>query len=114
MPQQQVILLRVAAPALVVAAHHVRGLVDLVQVAAGEARQPVGVLVLLRLSERRVATERDELVRLGIEAKLIDTPDRGDTRQIIGCAQRFTRASELQECLLPNRRVEVSIEARRP
>lgn len=67
-----------------------------------------------RLSEQRVATVKAELVRLGIDARLIDTEARGDRQQIEGCAQRFTRPSELQECLLPNRRVDVIVEARRP
>jgi outer membrane protein OmpA-like peptidoglycan-associated protein len=67
-----------------------------------------------RLSERRVQTVRDELVRLGIEARLIHTAAAGDLQQIQGCEARFARKSDLQECLLPNRRVEVVIEARRP
>jgi outer membrane protein OmpA-like peptidoglycan-associated protein len=67
-----------------------------------------------RLSERRVQTVRDELVRLGIDSRLIHTAAAGDQQQIQGCEARFTRKSDLQECLLPNRRVEVVIEARRP
>ena len=67
-----------------------------------------------RLSEKRVATVKAELVKLGIAADLISTSASGDTQQIQGCEQRYTRAADLQECLLPNRRVEVVIEARRP
>jgi OmpA-OmpF porin, OOP family len=67
-----------------------------------------------RLSEKRVATVREELIRLGIDAKLISTAASGDTQQVTGCAERFKRPAELQECLLPNRRVEVQVEARRP
>jgi outer membrane protein OmpA-like peptidoglycan-associated protein len=68
----------------------------------------------LRLSQRRVKTVQDELVRLGIDPKLITTGYSGDTQQVTGCEQRFTRAADLQECLLPNRRVEVQVDARRP
>lgn len=67
-----------------------------------------------RLSERRVETVKQELVRLGIDARLISTRASGDTQQVTGCEARFKSHAELQECLLPNRRVEVLIEARRP
>lgn len=67
-----------------------------------------------RLSERRVETVKQELTRLGIDARLISTGARGDTQQVTGCEARFKAKAELQECLLPNRRVEVLIEARRP
>jgi len=66
-----------------------------------------------RLSERRVATVREELVRLGVASGVITTGASGDTQQVEGCEARFTRPAELQECLLPNRRVEVTVEARR-
>lgn len=65
-----------------------------------------------QLSERRVATVRDMLVRLGVEARLIDTAARGDQQQVQGCENRFAKPADLQECLLPNRRVEVTISAR--
>jgi outer membrane protein OmpA-like peptidoglycan-associated protein len=67
-----------------------------------------------RLSERRVATVRDELVRLGLPAALIRTAASGDEQPVTDCEARFKGRTELQECLLPNRRVEVLIEARRP
>ena len=50
----------------------------------------------------------DELLRA------IQTVARGDQQQVQGCEQQFKRPADLQECLLPNRRVEVLIEARRP
>lgn len=65
------------------------------------------------LSEKRVATVRDELVRLGIAAGLISTSASGDTQQIEGCERRYANRADLQECLLPNRRVDVVVEARR-
>jgi OmpA-OmpF porin, OOP family len=67
-----------------------------------------------RLSEKRVATVKAELVKLGIDAQVVSTAAAGDTVQVTGCEARFPRPAELQECLLPNRRVEVLIEARRP
>ncbi len=67
-----------------------------------------------RLSEKRVATVKAELVRLGLDGKLVVTAAAGDTQQVSGCEARFPRPAELQECLLPNRRVEVTISARRP
>ncbi len=66
-----------------------------------------------RLSEKRVATVRDELVKLGIAAGVISTGASGDLQQIEGCEKRFTRRTDLQECLLPNRRVDVAVEVRK-
>lgn len=65
-----------------------------------------------RLSERRVQTVRDVLVGLGVDAKLITTAARGETQQIEPCQAGFRSQTELQECLLPNRRVEIEIDAR--
>jgi outer membrane protein OmpA-like peptidoglycan-associated protein len=66
-----------------------------------------------RLSERRVQTVREMLAKLGMDDKLVSTGARGDSEQVTACAARFKRQDELQECLLPNRRVEVLISARR-
>lgn len=65
------------------------------------------------LSEKRVQTVRNEMIRLGIDPKLITTDARGDTQQIEGCEARFKSQTDLRECLLPNRRVEVQIDARK-
>ncbi len=65
-----------------------------------------------RLSEKRVATVRDILVRLGIDAKRISTVARGDQQQVEACRSGYRSQAELQECLLPNRRVEVTIVTR--
>ena len=67
-----------------------------------------------RLSEQRVATVKAALVALGLDPQRISTAARGDAQPVQACAQRFSAVAELQECLLPNRRVEVLIEARRP
>ena len=55
-----------------------------------------------------------ELAKLGMAPPLMSTVASGDSQQIQGCEQRFKAQMDLQECLLPNRRVEVVIEARRP
>ncbi len=65
-----------------------------------------------RLSERRVQTVRDALVKLGVDGGRIQTDARGDVQQISGCEARFKSKADLEECLLPNRRVEVLIDAR--
>jgi outer membrane protein OmpA-like peptidoglycan-associated protein len=65
-----------------------------------------------RLSERRVQTVREMLVRLGLDAALISTMASGDSQQVESCELRFTRRVDLQECLLPNRRVEIVVELR--
>lgn len=66
------------------------------------------------LSEQRVATVKAALAQLGLSPALMTTGAGGDKQQVQGCEARFTRRAELQECLLPNRRVEVTISAQRP
>jgi len=67
-----------------------------------------------RLSEKRVDTVKAELARLGISPALLSSAARGDSQPVEGCERRFEATVDLQECLLPNRRVEVVIEAQRP
>ncbi len=67
-----------------------------------------------RLSEKRVQTVRAELRKLGIDDKLVSTDAKGDSSQVQACQARFKSKPDLEECLLPNRRVEVVISARRP
>jgi outer membrane protein OmpA-like peptidoglycan-associated protein len=67
-----------------------------------------------RLSERRVATVRDELVRLGIDPQRIRTEARGDGIPVVDCAGRGLSQAALRECLLPNRRVDVQVRTRSP
>jgi hypothetical protein len=50
--------------------------------------------------------------RLGLDAQLISAVASGDSQQVEGCELRFTRRVDLQECLLPNRRVEIVVELR--
>jgi len=63
------------------------------------------------LSEKRVATVRDELVRLGVDPARISTSARGDGVPVVDCSGRGLSAAALQECLLPNRRVDVQVRA---
>lgn len=66
-----------------------------------------------RLSERRVQTVRDMLAALGVPASLVQTRASGDAQPVTGCENRFRSQAELRECLLPNRRVEVTMSLRR-
>jgi outer membrane protein OmpA-like peptidoglycan-associated protein len=63
------------------------------------------------LSEKRVATVRDELVRLGIDPQRITTSARGDGTPVVDCSGRGLSQAALRECLLPNRRVDVQVRA---
>ncbi len=68
-----------------------------------------------RLSERRVSTVSAELQRLGFDAGVIKAVAGGDSQQVADCpAQRFKSKAALEECLLPNRRVEVVVQAVKP
>ena len=61
-----------------------------------------------KLSEDRVAAVKAYMVAAGIPANLISTSYKADDAQIDACTQaKFKNNAELQECLLPNRRVEV-------
>jgi outer membrane protein OmpA-like peptidoglycan-associated protein len=61
-----------------------------------------------KLSQDRVETIRAYMVNQGVPANLISTEFKADTQQIEACTKaKFRSNAELQECLLPNRRVEV-------
>ena len=67
-----------------------------------------------QLSARRVATVRAALARLGlpgIESAAFSTEALGDDRPVQACTGKFASRAELQECLLPNRRVELRVTA---
>lgn len=60
-----------------------------------------------RLSERRAATVRGLLVTRGFDARKIRIAAEGDAVQVAACERRPRAEPELEECLLPNRRVEM-------
>lgn len=62
-----------------------------------------------QLSEKRARTVREYLVSLGVDAALISFEYRGDTEQVAKCDGKFKNKRALEECLLPNRRVEVQL-----
>jgi outer membrane protein OmpA-like peptidoglycan-associated protein len=64
------------------------------------------------LSERRVASVRDFLVAQGIPADRIRLDARGDRQPRASC--EALAGTALQDCLLPDRRVEVLVTTRRP
>jgi OmpA-OmpF porin, OOP family len=62
----------------------------------------------VQLSQDRVNTIKTYMVNAGVPANLITTDFKADTTQIEACTKdKFRSSAELQECLLPNRRVEV-------
>jgi OmpA-OmpF porin, OOP family len=64
----------------------------------------------VKLSEDRVQTIKNYLVAAGVAGNLITTEYRADGQQIEACTKsKFRSTAELQECLLPNRRVEVIV-----
>lgn len=67
-----------------------------------------------RLSERRAQTVRELLAAWGVDVRNVSAGAFGDTQQVTACGERYKSAADLQECLLPNRRVEVEIIARHP
>lgn len=66
------------------------------------------------LSEQRVAAVRDHLVSLGLPAALMRTEAVGDRQPRTRCDGPALAGAALHACLLPDRRVEVTLVARRP
>ncbi|MDH4392266.1 MAG: OmpA family protein [Aquabacterium sp.] len=67
-----------------------------------------------QLSERRAATVRAMLQQLGLpgaDTAALTLQAAGDSRQVQDCSGKFASPAELQECLLPNRRVELRVVA---
>jgi OmpA-OmpF porin, OOP family len=63
-----------------------------------------------KLSQDRVQTIKEYLVANGVSANQIVTEFKADTQPIEACTKaKFASQAELQECLLPNRRVEVEL-----
>ncbi len=64
----------------------------------------------VKLSQDRVETIKNYLVTNGVAANLITTEFKADGVQVEACTKaKFRNTAELQECLLPNRRVEVLV-----
>ena len=62
----------------------------------------------VKLSKKRVETVRRYLVQRGLADSLVTTDYKGDSTQVKACPQaHYKTKAALQECLLPNRRVEV-------
>jgi outer membrane protein OmpA-like peptidoglycan-associated protein len=63
----------------------------------------------LQLSQKRVKTVRDLLAAQEMEVSGVSIDARGDTDQVLACQNRFKTRDALQECLSPNRRVQVEL-----
>ncbi len=62
-----------------------------------------------QLSRRRAETVRQMLTDGGLPAALMNFEFLGDSRQVAACSGKFKSKAALQECLLPNRRVDVQV-----
>jgi OmpA-OmpF porin, OOP family len=63
----------------------------------------------MKLSVDRANTVRDYMVQHGVGQSLIATSALSDTAPVQFCNERGHSLAEFQECLLPNRRVEVHV-----
>jgi OmpA-OmpF porin, OOP family len=61
------------------------------------------------LAQDRVNVMKAYLVQQGLPAELINTDAKADTMQVESCQAKFTSKQALEECLLPNRRVQVRV-----
>jgi OOP family OmpA-OmpF porin len=64
-----------------------------------------------QLSDKRAATVRAALAEMGLSADEVQVQALGDGQQVQACSGRFASAAQLEECLLPNRRVDVLVTA---
>jgi OmpA-OmpF porin, OOP family len=65
----------------------------------------------LKLSRDRMQAVRDYMVAAGVKAETLSTEFKSDSEPVQRCEpSKFRNYLELQECLLPNRRVEVFLE----
>lgn len=62
-----------------------------------------------RLSLRRAQSVADLLVAAGVDRGLIEVRGKSDSAPVAACAGPFRTTRELEECLAPNRRVEIEI-----
>ncbi len=62
-----------------------------------------------QLSAKRAQTVRQFLIDQGLPAASISFEFVGDRQQVAQCAGKLRSTAELEECLLPNRRVEVLV-----
>ena len=67
-----------------------------------------------QLSQKRVNTVRELLAAQGLTVSTISIDARGDKEQVAACQAQFKKTAELQECLLPNRRVQVELQGLKP
>jgi OmpA-OmpF porin, OOP family len=63
-----------------------------------------------QLSRKRSDTVGQFLVNAGLPAALMTFEYLGDSQPVANCSGKFKSKTELQECLLPNRRVEVQLQ----
>ncbi len=61
------------------------------------------------LSKKRVNTVRDLLAAQGLLTSSVSIDAKGDTDQVKACQAQFKKTADLEECLLPNRRVQIEI-----
>lgn len=61
------------------------------------------------LSKDRVILIKQYMINQGINSDLLIDSYKGDSLQVEACTQRFKNKYAFQECLLPNRRVEVIV-----
>lgn len=62
-----------------------------------------------KLSQARAETIKQYLIAQGVASEITTVAAKGDTQQVEACNKSFKTRADLQECLLPNRRVEVVV-----
>lgn len=67
-----------------------------------------------KISDKRAQTVAGMLVAAGIDRSLITVQGKSESSPVEACAGSYKSAAELEECLLPNRRVEVMVVTTRP
>ena len=68
----------------------------------------------LKKDLERVAAVREHLLSLGVTAERIRVRAMGDSAPRARCDEASLQGAALRDCLLPDRRVEVTVRTRRP
>jgi OmpA-OmpF porin, OOP family len=60
-----------------------------------------------RLAQKRAETIKQYLISQGVTIMIANVASKSDSEQVVACDAKFKSKAELQDCLLPNRRVQL-------
>jgi outer membrane protein OmpA-like peptidoglycan-associated protein len=64
----------------------------------------------VKLAQDRADTVKQFLVAQGLAAELVTVSAKADTEQVVQCDRKVLSRAALEQCLLPNRRVQLQLQ----